>query len=124
MNLPISLLKLLMPRIRHPTTKSRELAREITTEEATPATMSTRSHLLALPPELHLEIFKHLRPVSSTCLGLTCKEFYRIHKQLHGMVGLHEPIIICQPRRYPSWRFTRLGALLTKWAGPKFYFHR
>jgi hypothetical protein len=84
--------------------------------------MSTRSHLLALPPELHLEIFKHLDPVSSTCLGLTCKGFYLIHKQLHGVVGLRE-IIPVYWRRYQSWGFTRLGALLNKWASPDYYFH-
>lgn len=141
MNLPISLLKLLNPRIRHPTSTSRELAREITMEgkhsdsiiyvydqianitntEATPATMSTRSYLLALPPELHLEIFRHLHPVSSTCLGLTCKEFYPIHKKLHGVVRLRDRIAIYLPRSR-SLGSTRLGALLNRWAGPEYHF--
>jgi len=39
-------------------------------------------------PEIHLEIFKYLDPVESTCLGLACKEFYPIHRQLHGTVSL------------------------------------
>jgi hypothetical protein len=83
--------------------------------------MSTRSHLLALPPELHLEIFKHLHPVSSTCLGLTCKEFYPIHKQLHGVVNLRAKIP-APPRKPHYWGFVRLGALLNTWAGPKYWF--
>jgi hypothetical protein len=83
--------------------------------------MSTRSHLLALPPELHLEIFKHLHPVSSTCLGLTCKEFYPIHRQLHGAVSLQATIPV-SPRNYYFGGFAWLGALLSTWAGPKFFF--
>jgi hypothetical protein len=35
-------------------------------------------------PELHLHLFKFLGPVSSVCLGLTCKKFYGIHWQLNG----------------------------------------
>lgn len=43
-----------------------------------------------VPSEVHLELFRHLHRVDSTCLGLTCKKFYNIHRQLHGMVGLGE----------------------------------
>jgi len=42
-----------------------------------------------LPEELVLKIFAHLGPVSSTCLGLTCKQLYTIHRQIHGRVDLY-----------------------------------
>ncbi|TVY85837.1 hypothetical protein LAWI1_G008309 [Lachnellula willkommii] len=44
--------------------------------------------LQTLPPELHLKIFDYLRDVNSACLGLTCKQFYGIHWELHGKVSL------------------------------------
>ncbi len=49
-----------------------------------------KPHLTTLPTELHLKIFKHLPAVPSTCLGLTCKAFYRIHWSVHGQVPLEE----------------------------------
>ncbi|KAI1808181.1 hypothetical protein F4811DRAFT_549272 [Daldinia bambusicola] len=41
-----------------------------------------------LPPELHYAIFDFLDPIDSTCLGLTSKHFYSIHKRMHGKVPL------------------------------------
>ncbi|KAK6950819.1 hypothetical protein Daesc_007344 [Daldinia eschscholtzii] len=41
-----------------------------------------------LPPELHYAIFDFLDPIDSTCLGLTSKHFYSIHKRMHGKVSL------------------------------------
>jgi len=39
-------------------------------------------------------IFEHLDPVTSTCLGLTCKRFYAIHRAIHGSVPLKSSILI------------------------------
>ncbi|KAJ4388473.1 hypothetical protein N0V85_007519 [Neurospora sp. IMI 360204] len=44
--------------------------------------------LLDLPPELHMAIFDFLDPIDSTCLGLTNKHFYAIHRRMHGTVPL------------------------------------
>ena len=41
-----------------------------------------------LPPELHMAIFDFLDPIDSTCLGLTSKHFYSIHRRMHGTVSL------------------------------------
>ncbi|KAI1389729.1 uncharacterized protein F4822DRAFT_211328 [Hypoxylon trugodes] len=41
-----------------------------------------------LPPELHYAIFDFLDPIDSTCLGLTSKHFYSIHKRMHGKISL------------------------------------
>ncbi|KAL2162405.1 hypothetical protein VTH06DRAFT_7318 [Thermothelomyces fergusii] len=44
--------------------------------------------LMNLPAELHFVIFEFLDPIDSTCLGLTNKHFYAIHRRLHGTVPL------------------------------------
>ncbi|KAL2149158.1 hypothetical protein VTH82DRAFT_8506 [Thermothelomyces myriococcoides] len=44
--------------------------------------------LMNLPPELHFAIFGFLDLIDSTCLGLTNKHFYAIHRRLHGTVPL------------------------------------
>ncbi|OTB07073.1 hypothetical protein M426DRAFT_93883 [Hypoxylon sp. CI-4A] len=41
-----------------------------------------------LPSELHYAIFDFLDPIDSTCLGLTNKHFYDIHKRMHGKIAL------------------------------------
>jgi hypothetical protein len=41
--------------------------------------------LLSTIPDIHLAIFDHLDLVSSTCLGLTCKYFYRLHIAKWGL---------------------------------------
>jgi hypothetical protein len=48
-------------------------------------------HLVTLAPEIHLLLIDILDPVSSTCLGLTCKVFYNLHRARHGTVPLHAP---------------------------------
>ena len=49
-------------------------------------------HITNLPTDIHFKIFELLRndPVVSTCLGLTCKTLYRIHRTFHGKVPLTE----------------------------------
>lgn len=49
---------------------------------------STGKLLLDLPSELHMAIFDFLDPIDSTCLGLTNKHFYAIHRRMHGTVPL------------------------------------
>lgn len=44
--------------------------------------------LMDLPGELHYAIFDFLDPIDSTCLGLTNKHFYAIHRRMHGTVPL------------------------------------
>jgi hypothetical protein len=40
-------------------------------------------------PEIHLLLFDFIdSPVTSACLGLTCKAFYPIHREKHGVVPL------------------------------------
>ncbi|AEO64536.1 e91176de-7c22-4270-b464-15104fc05307 [Thermothielavioides terrestris] len=49
---------------------------------------ASRLALMDLPAELHFAIFDFLDPIDSTCLGLTNKHFYAIHRRLHGTVPL------------------------------------
>ncbi|KAK3682132.1 hypothetical protein B0T22DRAFT_484223 [Podospora appendiculata] len=49
---------------------------------------SAEMTLLDLPPELHFAIFDFLDPIDSTCLGLTNRHFYAIHRRMHGSVPL------------------------------------
>lgn len=44
--------------------------------------------LMDLPGELHYAIFDYLDRIDSTCLGLTNKHFYAIHRRMHGSVPL------------------------------------
>lgn len=41
-----------------------------------------------LPTELHFAVFSFLDKLDSTCLGLTNKHFYAIHRDLNGVVPL------------------------------------
>ena len=49
-----------------------------------------RPHVTNLPPEIQLSIFDHLDPVTSTCLGLSSKKLYPLHRSTHKKVGLYE----------------------------------
>lgn len=42
--------------------------------------------LLDLPSEIHYAILDFLDPIDSTCLGLTNRSFYDMHRRLHGAV--------------------------------------
>ncbi|CAK7246139.1 MAG: hypothetical protein STHCBS139747_007761 [Sporothrix thermara] len=50
--------------------------------------LSENLGLCDLPAELHYVIFDFLDPIDSTCLGLTNKHFYDIHRRMHGSVPL------------------------------------
>lgn len=41
-----------------------------------------------LPAEMHFAFFDLLDPIDATCLGLTCKYLYSIHRRMHGSVPL------------------------------------
>lgn len=45
---------------------------------------------MTLPPEIHYKFFDILDRVGSVCLGLTCKEFYEIHRRKNMKVRLWE----------------------------------
>jgi hypothetical protein len=67
--------------------------------------------LKSLPAELQLLIFENLKgPVTSTCLGLTFKALYKVHRSIHGYVRLrisdHRP-----SRDHFLWE------LILEWAG-------
>jgi hypothetical protein len=49
---------------------------------------SNKQFFKATPDEIVLEIFSYLDPCTSTCLGLTCKQFYAIHTKIHGKASL------------------------------------
>lgn len=49
---------------------------------------SANLKLADLPAELHYAIFDFLDPIDSTCLGLTNKHFYAVHRRMHGTVPL------------------------------------
>ncbi|KAH6652652.1 hypothetical protein BKA67DRAFT_536382 [Truncatella angustata] len=44
--------------------------------------------LVHLPPELHFAIFDFLDDLDSTCLGLTSRHFYYIHRRMRGTIPL------------------------------------
>lgn len=45
---------------------------------------------VTLPASVHLELFRHLDKVTSTCLGLTCKAFWKLHRAINGRAWLWE----------------------------------
>lgn len=71
---------------------------------------------LALPSELLLKIFSHLDPGTSTCLGLTCKRLYVLHRSLHGSVRLETR---CHTARSLA-SGPKLYELLEEWYEPGF----
>jgi hypothetical protein len=50
--------------------------------------ISPRINIMDLPGEVHYAVFDFLDPIDSTCLGLTNKHFYAIHRRMHGSVPL------------------------------------
>ena len=74
------------------------------------------SRLIALPPELQLRIFDLLDRCSSTCLGLSTRIFYRLHRAARGNVPLCAFYFIPE---VPDCRGFRLHVLLKEWVGPE-----
>lgn len=75
------------PPRRRPPLGPRQRSYSVTDKEPVPAP-STGLRLLDLPAELHFAIFDFLDPIDSTCLGLTNKHFYSIHRRMRGTVPL------------------------------------
>jgi hypothetical protein len=77
-------------------------------------TNQANSRLIALPPELQLRVFDLLDRCSSTCLGLSTRIFYRLHRAARGKVPLCAFYFIPGA---PDCRGFRLHVLLKEWAG-------
>ncbi|KAK5661673.1 hypothetical protein OQA88_9773 [Cercophora sp. LCS_1] len=85
-NTPQEPRKQVAPR-RRPPLGPRRRSYSVTDKEPVPAP-STGLRLLDLPAELHFAIFDFLDPIDSTCLGLTNKHMYSIHRRMRGTVPL------------------------------------
>ena len=73
------------------------------------------SRLISLPPELQLRVFDLLDRCSSTCLGLTTRIFYRLHRAARGKVPLCAFYFVPGSSNCGGFR---LHVLLKEWAGP------
>ena len=78
-----------LPRVRPPLGSPRR-SYSVTDREPVPHHHEPSSGLTLedLPAELHFAIFDFLDPIDSTCLGLTNKHFYSIHRRMRGTVPL------------------------------------
>jgi len=74
------------------------------------------SRLISLPPELQLTVFGLLDRCSSTCLGLSTRVFYKLHRAARGRVPLCAFYFV--PGASDCSGF-RLHVLLKEWAGPQ-----
>ena len=73
--------------------------------------------LSSLPPELQTQIFKQLDGATATCLGLTCKRFYPIHREKNGTVPAKKVWYQSMPTpgNALGYRRDKLGDLLEGW---------
>jgi hypothetical protein len=94
----------------------------IITSQANPmiSINQANSRLIALPPELQLRVFDLLDRCSSTCLGLSTRVFYRLHRAARGRVPLCAFYFIPGG---PDCSGFRLHVLLNEWAGPELLYH-
>ncbi|KAE9382074.1 hypothetical protein N431DRAFT_458614 [Stipitochalara longipes BDJ] len=80
--------------------------------------------LLDLPSDVIREIFDHLHPIHSACLGLTCKALYPIHWSLHPKLVLHSSATVPHAvwanflAPFSNRRKEVLAGLLIEWASP------
>jgi hypothetical protein len=74
--------------------------------------------------EITLMIFSYLNPVHSICLGLTCKNFYTIHRSIHGTVKVtqvyHECVKYVKGFAYHNFQANHLE----EWMKPKWVWSR
>ncbi|ORY65095.1 uncharacterized protein BCR38DRAFT_340745 [Pseudomassariella vexata] len=79
-----------LPGHRPPMWRSPQRSYSVMPDEPIPFTQipGEKLQLAFLPPEIHYAIFDFLDPIDSTCLGLTSKHFYAIHRRMHGTVPL------------------------------------
>jgi hypothetical protein len=64
-----------------------------------------------LPFDIHFQILSYLHPIFSTCLGLTCKRLYTIHRSLHSTVRTSDLWLTVE---------VELQQLLETWMAPKY----
>jgi hypothetical protein len=48
---------------------------------------------IAIPPELHLQLFKQVGLCVSVYLGTTCKKTYEIYYEMHGKSKPYSPLV-------------------------------
>lgn len=72
--------------------------------------------LPTLPPEIHVLLFEFLDFDTSTCLGLTCHNFYEIHKKTKTKMNRG---LLCE-RAGPFQPWSNLPTLLATWMGTEF----
>jgi hypothetical protein len=78
--------------------------------------------LSTLPAEIHHEIFSYLDPITSTCLGLTCKTFYKMHC-LNYLVAVPLQFFSTDIEVWEILFQRQLFQLLQGWMGPKYEVH-
>ncbi len=66
-------------------------------------------NLQTLPYDLQYPLVKHLDPTTSTCLGLTCRDFYAVHWRVCGTVPFEPITSVLQPP------VNNLATLLRDW---------
>ena len=64
------------------------------------------------PPEIHNNIFAHLDPVTSLCVGLASKRLYEVHKSFHGVGTLS---LLSQTQFFEFGQRFCLVELLEEW---------
>lgn len=67
-----------------------------------------------LSKDIGLQIFKHLSPVESACLGLTCTSLYNLHMATTGVVDLGE---LGWVEIDAKWKKQDLSCILKGWMG-------
>jgi hypothetical protein len=75
-------------------------------------------------PEIINNIFSFLSANDSTCLGLTYKRFYTIHRSLHGTVPLLSPFVDMDWDMGTGHKVNHektLGERLQDWAGTGYW---
>ena len=121
----------------HPLSQDQKLTIEQTsTTLPVPTFFPPSRNIITFPLDIIEEIFDFLTPVQSTCLGLTCSNFYSIHKARHNRVRLQEidylnmenltentttTLLGCTPIIDGfSKKKVMLGELLRDWMGPDY----
>ncbi|KAE8442826.1 hypothetical protein EG329_002798 [Mollisiaceae sp. DMI_Dod_QoI] len=70
---------------------------------------TTPLNLQTLPYDIQYILVKHLDPTTSTCLGLTCRDFYAVHWRVYGTVPFEPITSVLQPP------VNHLATLLRDW---------
>jgi hypothetical protein len=77
-----------------------------------------------IPSEIQNQIFEYLKREYSVCLGLTCEEFYGIHRSYWGKIDLIKPVEFwTHQRQTQAERPICLYHLLKDWSGSTMFFY-